>query len=652
MRNRQTLFGAILVNLTFLATDVLACSMCITALADSILPPIFLWVLIATTWFISNAVVSSAAGITLKWYPTLVLSIAIVVILFCLAGGFFGMGVMLVMFVPAAAAFVQSLSPGLRKDIPDSKKIFWIGIFHLIGVAVASVLMIHTHLTRTPEKFIIQWDGTSIASIKFDELKAKGPQALAALRYIKENGGKGLAAEAAESIKEIEELQKAVSQIDQTTEKKVNSIGMKFVRIQPGTFIMGMPPDKSGNNLFPEHKVTLTKDFYMQTTEVTQGQWKTIMGGNPSKFQKCGDNCPVENVSWYSVQEFIKKLNQKEGGNRYRLPTEAEWEYACRAGTNTLFSFGDNEDQFGSYAWYGHNSNSQTQPVATKRPNAWGLYDMYGNVSEWCQDWDAPSLTESIVDPTGPLSGEYKISRGSIWFFGFPEECRCGFSRGLPPGDGDHTSISYTGFRLVMTSSDNTGGIQPAVSVPVQNKEDKNKVSQADGKIDVHKKELLSEKGKDVNTISEAALEILTKKVITDSAKAIARDGRFIAYDNGTVLDTRTNLMWASKDNGSDINWANARSYCENYRSGGYPDWRMPTQDELAGLYDSNKSYKAKQRDYSVHLTELIQLSACCPWASETRGSDAAIFLFNNGFHYWHPQSNAFSRALPVRSGK
>jgi hypothetical protein len=137
-------------------------------------------------------------------------------------------------------------------------------------------------------------------------------------------------------------------------------------------------------------------------------------------------------------------------------------------------------------------------------------------------------------------------------------------------------------------------------------------------------------------------------------AKETARDGRFIAYDNGTVLDTRMNLMWAAKDNGSDINWANAKSYCENYRGGGYTDWRMPTQDELAGLYESSKSYKATQLNYDVRLTNLIQLSACCSWTSETRDSSvAAYFNFSNGRRGWGHLSRAnVIRALPVRSGK
>ncbi len=131
-------------------------------------------------------------------------------------------------------------------------------------------------------------------------------------------------------------------------------------------------------------------------------------------------------------------------------------------------------------------------------------------------------------------------------------------------------------------------------------------------------------------------------------------DRRFITYDNGTVLDTKTNLMWAAEDNGSNIDWASAKSYCENYRGGGYTDWRMPTQDELAELYDDSKSYKATQRRHNVHITELIQLSACCPWASETRGSKGADVNFIHGGKVWGPRSASAPghRALPVRSGE
>jgi len=142
--------------------------------------------------------------------------------------------------------------------------------------------------------------------------------------------------------------------------------------------------------------------------------------------------------------------------------------------------------------------------------------------------------------------------------------------------------------------------------------------------------------------------------------KEIKRDGRFIAFSNGTVLDTRTDLLWAAKDNGSGINWQDAKKYCENYRGGGYSDWRMPTQEELGGLYDAGKSYKTDCRDskyfvesFNVHLTELIHLTCGCAWSSETRGSDAAIFGFDVASRTWISQSaDIFLRALPVRSAK
>jgi hypothetical protein len=134
-------------------------------------------------------------------------------------------------------------------------------------------------------------------------------------------------------------------------------------------------------------------------------------------------------------------------------------------------------------------------------------------------------------------------------------------------------------------------------------------------------------------------------------AGEIGRDGRFIAYDNGTVLDTRTNLMWAEEDSDSDFDWWNAKSYCENYRGGGYTDWRMPTQDELAGLYDAAKTYTTAG-GFDVHLTELIHLSSFGHWSSEARGAVAAFFNFHEGAGGWHLQPDISFRSLPVRSGK
>ena len=140
------------------------------------------------------------------------------------------------------------------------------------------------------------------------------------------------------------------------------------------------------------------------------------MGSNPSSHKRT--NLPVE-VSWNDIQEYIKKLNAAAGGNIYRLPTEAEWEYACRAGTTTRWSFGDDESQLGEYAWYGgnYNSDGSTKEVGTKKPNSWGLYDMHGNVYEWCQDWYGSYSSSAQTDPTGPSTGSDRVMRGGNFLF-------------------------------------------------------------------------------------------------------------------------------------------------------------------------------------------------------------------------------------------
>ena len=192
----------------------------------------------------------------------------------------------------------------------------------------------------------------------------------------------------------------------------VNSIGMKFVLIPAGTFQMGSTTGDKDEQ--PVHQVTISKPFYMGETEVTQAQWKAIMGTNPSLFQ--GDpNRPVEQVWWDDVQAFIRKLNEKEAVNLYRLPTEAEWEYAARAGTTTAYSFGDDASVLGQYAWYKDNAGEKTHPVAQLKPNAWGLYDMHGNVWEWVQDWYQRYSAEAVTDPQGPTSGTHRGRRGGAW---------------------------------------------------------------------------------------------------------------------------------------------------------------------------------------------------------------------------------------------
>ncbi len=203
-----------------------------------------------------------------------------------------------------------------------------------------------------------------------------------------------------------------------------NSLGMKFKYITPGSFAMGSPTSETyrqGDER--QHQVTLTRGFYIQTTEVTQGQWKAVMGGsNPSYFTACGDNCPVEMVSWDEIQTFVAKMNQR-GEGTYRLPTEAEWEYAARAGTTTAFFNGANTEPECGYdpnaaaiGWYCYNSGDTTHPVAQKTPNPWGLYDMSGNVWEACQDHYGEYPAAPVTDPTGPAAGEYRVFRGGCWF--------------------------------------------------------------------------------------------------------------------------------------------------------------------------------------------------------------------------------------------
>jgi formylglycine-generating enzyme required for sulfatase activity len=240
-----------------------------------------------------------------------------------------------------------------------------------------------------------------------------------------------------------------------------NSIGMRFNDIPAGSFYMGScklsAADKeenkkrqfmglpakgavcfsgasadhdAGDNETPQHKVRISKRFQMGVHEVTLGQFKQFIAGagrddllsdDFMKVNSHGDNAAVTVVSWDDAQAFIRWLNHKEGGNHYRLPTEAEWEYAARAGTTTKFSWGNSENPAGNYAWYGKNARDvgegYAHAVGGKKPNPWGLHDMHGNVWEWVQDWyDGNYYRNSAsIDPKGPSSGRYRVSRGGSW---------------------------------------------------------------------------------------------------------------------------------------------------------------------------------------------------------------------------------------------
>jgi formylglycine-generating enzyme required for sulfatase activity len=227
-------------------------------------------------------------------------------------------------------------------------------------------------------------------------------------------------------------------------ETQVNSLGMRFVLIPAGTFMMGRGIAEEGDeDEHPQHQVTLSQPFYLQTTPVTQGQWQRVTGGNPSLFQECGEDCPVENVSWDDIQDFIRKLNQIEKTDQYRLPTEAEWEYSCRAGSTQSYCFGDGKAELNKYAWYADNSEKSTHPVGRLRPNAWGLYDMHGNVYEWCQDWYGEYSPGPVTDPKGPSTGGHRILRGGSWD-GEAGEVRSAYRHRLTPS----YRYGHEGFRV------------------------------------------------------------------------------------------------------------------------------------------------------------------------------------------------------------
>jgi formylglycine-generating enzyme required for sulfatase activity len=227
-------------------------------------------------------------------------------------------------------------------------------------------------------------------------------------------------------------------------ETRRNSIGMELVRIPAGEFMMGSDADRPDEK--PLHQVTISKPFYLGKYEVTQAQWQEVMSTNPSHFK--GDpNRPVERVSWKMVQEFISKLNAREGHTLYRLPTEAEWEYAARAGSTTKYHFGDDDALLEQYAWYNKNDKGTTHPVGQLKPNAWGLYDMMGNVWEWVQDWRGPYAAGQQVDPQGPATGNARGYRGGGWGYP-PVRCRVAFRSYDSP---DYVYGTH-GFRLAMTA--------------------------------------------------------------------------------------------------------------------------------------------------------------------------------------------------------
>ncbi len=210
---------------------------------------------------------------------------------------------------------------------------------------------------------------------------------------------------------------------------------MDFVLIPAGEFLMGSENGREDEK--PVRRVQIRKPLYLGKYQVTQEQWQTVMGNNPSSFKFKGDlNLPVENVSWNDVQDFLQKLAEKEKGKAYCLPTEAEWEHACRAGATGDYCFGNDGRRLKEYAWYNENSGGTTHPVGQLKPNVWGLYDLHGNVREWVQDVYRKVYYQQRpnpdCDPQGPENGDFRVLRGGS-YFSDPSSARCAFRFTLPP---------------------------------------------------------------------------------------------------------------------------------------------------------------------------------------------------------------------------
>ncbi len=217
--------------------------------------------------------------------------------------------------------------------------------------------------------------------------------------------------------------------------------GMDFVWVPAGEFQMGSTSAEARVNEQPPVRVRIIRGFWLGKYEVTQSQWQAVMGANPAKFSECGPDCPVEKVSWNDAQDFVTRLNDRVGTMRYRLPTEAEWEYAARAGTR-----GDRYGDLDAIAWYAGNSGQKTHPVGLTVPNAWGLYDMLGNVWEWVEDRYGNYPGASTLDPRGRGGGKLRVGRGGSWD-AIARACRASArGNGLP---GNRTEL--VGFRLLRT---------------------------------------------------------------------------------------------------------------------------------------------------------------------------------------------------------
>ena len=248
----------------------------------------------------------------------------------------------------------------------------------------------------------------------------------------------------AAALEAAEEAQRRVEESRRMAEearKKAEAViaAMEFVWIPAGEFRMGSTSSRGDDNERPRTRVRISRGFFLGKYEVTQELWQAVMGTNPSRFSDC-DRCPVERVSWDDAQAFVERLNARSTGTSYRLPTEAEWEYAARAGRRG----NDYPEDLDSIAWHEGNSGDRTHPVGQKAPNAWGLHDMLGNVREWVEDWYGEYPGGAVTDPEGPSTGSARVARGGSWS-GRARSCRAAGRFYASPG-ARHLSI---GLRLL-----------------------------------------------------------------------------------------------------------------------------------------------------------------------------------------------------------
>ncbi len=278
--------------------------------------------------------------------------------------------------------------------------------------------------------------------------------------------------------------------VAQVPKEITNSIGMKLVLIPQGTFTMGSPLEQQGAGIDElPREVTISQDYYLGAFEVTQAQFEQVMGNNPSAFQgekavqripankdpQTGrtveeekviaietGNHPVERISWDDAVEFCQRLSElpeeKAARRVYRLPTEAEWEYACRAGNEDSYGFGNDVELLTDYGWYDGNSGGRPQPVGLKKPNAWGLYDMHGNVWEWCSDWLGEYPQGAVTDPRGPQEGSNRVYRGGS-YRGWAENCRAANRSANDPANRNSSS----GFRVALRPAGIPQSAEPGI---------------------------------------------------------------------------------------------------------------------------------------------------------------------------------------------